>query len=152
MANSILATSRLSRNEISSLARVFEISFDHFCRPGHYFPNANDYLREIKTIVGLGFAAVLVENDYLLTTYQSQLAIFLQCFDFRSNKKRWSQLSQSLAEMIGLSLGLSAYNYQNYFQGFSICLRRILSSVSIQMHLDKETDRIVNKVLGMLRG
>ena len=53
MAKGILAVQPLSRNDISILANLFELSFDYYiAHDSSFFP---DYLKSLRTVVGLGF-------------------------------------------------------------------------------------------------
>lgn len=75
MANIRLTVQPLSRNDISIMTSLLEQSFDYYLNL--YSPFFSDYLRALRTVVGLGFTAVLADRS-LLSIYQWYLNHFMQ--------------------------------------------------------------------------
>ena len=63
MAQNILSDAPLSHNDKLILADLFEVSFTYY--RDHQSPFVTDFIREIRTIAGLGFTAVLADDGYL---------------------------------------------------------------------------------------
>jgi hypothetical protein len=64
----------LSCNDIPILAQLFEESFDYYIKKNPLF--VADYIRDLRTLVGLGFAAVLADNG-MVCVYQTYLKSFM---------------------------------------------------------------------------
>src|SRR5258707_10820246 len=99
MAKKILATQPLLRNDVPILAQLFEVSFDyHLTNHSPFFP---DYLRALRTLIGLGFTAALADKD-LFSIYKQYLETFLnqEAGDFKSNQGAKRLIAQAASEMI----------------------------------------------------
>ena len=118
MAKSILTGEPFSRNDISKLAHYFEQSFDYYLN--NHSPFFNDYLKSLRTIVGLGFTAALADHD-LLSTYQHYLERFIAMNegDFRVNPGAKRGIAQAVAEMVNTG-GFSFYalKFPRYYHDF----------------------------------
>jgi len=80
MANRILTGEPFSRNDVSKLAQLFEQSFDYYI--SHNTPFFSDYLNALRTVVGLGFTASLV--DGLAGAFEQKLTVSLSQILFKA--------------------------------------------------------------------
>lgn len=141
MAKEIVTVQPLSRNEISLIARLFERSFEyHIDHPSPFF---TEYLQSLRTVVGLGFAAVLVDRS-LLCVYQDYLNRFLDHKegDFKECALNKTVIAQSVAEMVALSvISFMALRYPRYYEDFFFALKHTLAKIPAlldQQHHDVE--------------
>src|SRR5579862_3704589 len=74
MVNTSVTGIPLSSNDISSLTQLLAIPLQYYC--DHQSPFKKDYQKQLNTIVGLGFTAVLVDNS-LVSIYQPHLERFI---------------------------------------------------------------------------
>jgi hypothetical protein len=146
VANNILSTLRLSRNDISSLACIFDVNFRHFC--ANNSPFAIDYLNELKTIAGLGFTAVLLDGSFI-ATYHEKLNIFLQYLDFRKHENSLQLLSSNIAEMVDVSADVFRFiQYPRFYEDFAVALRKALGRIGTQLSgKDSEAERLLQLIL-----
>src|SRR5262245_24246965 len=103
MAKKTLAVRPLSFNDLSTIARLFEVSFDvHLNNPSL---SIADYLCSLRTLVGLGFTAALADKE-LLGIYQTYLRQFLALHegDFQKGEGAKKRIAQSLAEMVDIAI------------------------------------------------
>ncbi len=144
MANVSLTSCLPLRNDIYQLAHIFETSF-------HYFLNNNspfeeDYLKGMKTIAGLGFTAVLVD-DWMLPFYQKQLQIFLQYCDFKKNQGSLSLLSLSIAEMLDLaSPAFRRIGSPRYYEDFTATAKKAIGHAASDVGRE-EKERLLGAIL-----
>src|SRR6266481_430667 len=104
MSHLSLTTPPWSRNEISDLTCLFEESFRF-----HYnnaviatTPSVQNYLKAIRTVVGLGFAATLVQND--LTLFIQRLVNkFIRYQNFYNHPEHIQKLASTLVSLISCS-------------------------------------------------
>lgn len=126
-----------TQEDVVLLSEIFEEVFNYFCT--HSSPFADDYLREIKTIVGLGFTAVLVNEIYFME-YKNKMRTFLQYCDFRRYPECVKMLSTTIAEMIGLAFNVFyRIKYPPYYKNFLATLIKAINHVSIQLSDKSET-------------
>ena len=129
MAHRILAVEPLSRNDIPILAHLFEVSFDYYL--GTNSPFFIDYLKHLRMLAGLGFTAVLVDRDLLLT-YQHYLDRFMvhNEGDFRASQNAKTLIAQSAAEMVvTAAISFSALNCPRYYQDFIVALHHTIATI-----------------------
>jgi hypothetical protein len=110
--------------------------------------HAEDYLREIKTIVGLGFTAVLVDSSFL-TIYYNKFNSFIQYMDFKKHTGALSVLSLNIAEMVDLSSYVfRIIQYPGYYKDFSIALRKALTRMGSQLAgKSEEAEKLLQIIL-----
>ena len=142
----ILSTLRLSRNDISSLAHIFDVNFRRFC--ANNSPFATDYLSEIKTIVGLGFTAVLLDGSFI-AIYHDKFNNFLRHLDFKKHENSLQFLSSNIAEMIDLAtFAFRLIKYPSYYENFANALRKALGRVgTILSGENTEVERLLQLIL-----
>ena len=129
MANQIVTTSVLSRNDISSLAKLLEIPFHYYDQ--HHGPLQQDYLNKLSTIVGLGFVAALVDGN-TVTVYKNYLNVYQQQRDFKHRPEAIAQLATAIATMINWAAFLfRCLNYPGYYVYFAQLLEAIIKSISL---------------------
>ena len=133
MAHPSVSCRPFSDNDVLILANLFEISFSYY--RDHYSPQAIDFIREIRTIAGLGLTAVLSDNGYLYP-YQTYFNEFIQGNkgDFREDTAAASLWGKRMAEMISISLGsFRRLNYPGYYAEFVEAIEKNLKNVRIDV-------------------
>ena len=129
MAKSILAVEPLSRNDIPILANLFEVSFDYYINNNS--PFFIDYLCSLRTLVGLGFTAVLADRT-LLCIYQHYLERFIAHDEgnFRVSQHAKILIAQSVAEMVvTATVSFSALKNPRYYEDFRVALHYTLAKI-----------------------
>jgi hypothetical protein len=129
MANSRVAVQSLSRNDLSLIASLLEESFDYYLN--HNSPFFVDYLRALRTLVGLGYTAVLADNA-LLSIYQRHLDGFhgQQNGNFREREGAKTFIAKSVSEMISVAItSFSALEHPRYYHDFLQALHYSLFKV-----------------------
>ena len=61
MAHYSLTARPFSNNDIASLAKIFEIPLQYYDQ--RTSPLEKDHFKNIRTLIGLGFTAILVDGD-----------------------------------------------------------------------------------------
>ena len=131
MANLSVSATRLSSKDISDLAQIIEINLQYYC--AYNSPMEKDYLRAIKTVIGLGFTAAMVD-DSLVAIYHSRLNTFLNYGDFKQYQGSLKYLSTAIAEMVDLSVQLFRYiGYPDYYNDFVAAARKMLDNIASNM-------------------
>ena len=133
MAKSILSGTPFSHNDKLILSDLFEVSFTYY--RDHQSPFVTDFIREIRTIAGLGLTAVLADDGYLYP-YQSYFNDFIQGNqgDFREDAGHASLWGQRMAEMITISLGsFRRLDYPDYYHDFMEAIEKNLKNVRIDL-------------------
>lgn len=129
MANRILTGEPFSRNDVSKLAQLFEQSFDYYI--SHNTPFFSDYLNALRTVVGLGFTASLVDRQ-LFCIYQHYLERFIALNegDFKRNPGSKRGLAQAVAEMTyTAALCFYALHFPRYYEEFITALHYTLVKI-----------------------
>jgi hypothetical protein len=138
MSNISLTTTPLSCNEISDLTYLFEQSFLF------HYNNAvittaltvQNYLKNIRTVVGLGFTATLVQND--LTLFMERLINkFIRYQNFYRYPEKIQTLASTLVSLISCSSDffrdLGHPSYCDVFeQSLAQCIQHIIHEIGIQ--------------------
>jgi hypothetical protein len=120
-----------SRGNVQELAKIFEYVFYYFC--GHNSPFAEDYLARLKTILGLGFTSVLVDEIFL-STYQRKMDVFLRYCDFKKHQNNLVELSIVIAEMIDLAFSaFHSIGCPPYYQNFVTTINRLLNRIEVYL-------------------
>ncbi|MBY0544734.1 MAG: hypothetical protein K2Q14_04210 [Gammaproteobacteria bacterium] len=147
MANGILAVEPLSRNDISILAQLLEISFDYYiARDSPFFP---DYLKSLRTLVGLGLTSVLVVDKGSLCVYQYYFERFMaqKNGDFRTYPHAKTIIAQYTAEMVGTAaICFSALRCPRYYQDFITALYHVIAKVAQFTDRSSEVEHILSKL------
>lgn len=129
MAEFILTGEQFSRNDVSKLAQFFEQSFDYYIN--HNTPFFSDYLNALRTVVGLGFTASLVDRQ-LFCIYQHYLQRFIALNegDFKRNPGSKRGLAQAVAEMTyTAALCFYALHFPRYYEEFIAALHYALVKI-----------------------
>ena len=125
--DSVLITQLLAKHEVCNLAQIIEANLKHYCI--HLDPLVQKYSRTLHTIAGLGFTAVLV-NDDLVENYKLNLDTFFKYRAFQKNSDALPMLSMAMAEMISLARGsFLRLEHPNYQQDFIISVEEALDNV-----------------------
>ena len=147
MAKGILAVQPLSRNDISILANLFELSFDYYiAHDSSFFP---DYLKSLRTVVGLGFTAALVADTSILCIYQHHLDHFMaqRQGDFRTHRNAKTLIAQSVAEMVGTAaVCFSILRCPKYYQDFFAALCHTIAQIAHSTNQYSEVERILDQL------
>jgi hypothetical protein len=144
MAKGILAVPPLSRNDISILAHLFEVSFDYYIHNNS--PFFLDYLQALRTVVGLGFTAVLVDRQ-LLCIYQRYLELFLaqEEGNFKERKEGKTLIAQSVAEMASTAvISFSILKFPHYYEDFLLALHYTMAKIPELIDENNEAERILS--------
>ena len=142
----ILAVQPLSRNDISILAQFFETSFDYHIE--HESAFYSDYLKSLRTLIGLGFAAALADRS-LLCIYQTYLDRFLagKEGDFKAHPEFKTSIAQCSAEMVGTAaMCFSALGCPQYYQSFIDALYQTIVRMAQFTDSYSEAERILGKL------
>ena len=143
MAKGILAGEPLLRNDLFVLAQKFEHSLDYYTN--HNSPFFSDYLRAVRTLVGLGFTAALSDR-HLLYLYQPHLARFLAAEerDFKLSHESKKGVARAVAEMVyTASLCFYTLKFPQYYNDFIAVLRYILTQVPGTSSEQKEVGHLL---------
>ena len=143
MARGILAAHPLLRNDIPILAQLFEVSFDYYIN--HNSPFLADYLQALRTLIGLGFTAVLADRR-LLCSYEFYLERFLAQGegDFKLNQGAKRLIAQSAAEMVcTATLSFNVLRYPRYYDEFIKALYVTIAKIPIISATKSEAARIM---------
>ncbi len=144
MANIRLTVQPLARNDIAILANLFEMSFDYYIN--HNSPFFVDYLKNLRTLIGLGFAATLADKS-LLSIYQYYLNNFMahEEGNFKTEEGAKRLIAQSSAEMIASStISFSALDYPSYYEDFMKALHHTVAKVPEFTEMKMEAARILS--------
>ena len=147
MAISSLSVRGFSSNDISELAHILEINIQHYCIDAKNGLREKEYHKTLRTIVGLGYAAVLV-GGVSICTYNRHLDIFLRHCEFKQHKIMLPSLSRSIAEMIVLaSAAFAGAERSGYYGDFVIAVKRATDNVnSIMMGERATAEKLLSKL------
>ena len=151
MAKSILATTPLSYNEISSLAQLFSNTFlrlNELDTLSTQVQQKRLFFQKAHTVVGLAFTAALVEQDSL-ALLNPHLKRFLR---YRVNdRNRFASATAGIAMGDIISLGSDAFRtleYPGYYGNFLQALQECLSYALTELHLPKSSH--LDKVMTLI--
>jgi hypothetical protein len=146
MANIRLTVQPLSRNDIVELANLFELSFDYYIKNNS--PFLIDYLRSLRTLVGLGFTATAaLGNKALLCIYQRYLDDFMRHKEgnFKESEGAKTLIAQSVAELVATAiLSFNALNYPRYYEEFMLALQYTMAIIPHFTDKSSEAERILS--------
>ncbi|KTD25156.1 hypothetical protein [Legionella maceachernii] len=148
MGNIRLTVHPLSRNDIAILANLFEASFDYYIH--HNSPFFIDYLRNLRTLIGLGYTAILADGA-LLSVYQRYLDNFIEqkIGNFRERQQNKLLIALSTAEMIGSAvISFSALKFPQYYDDFIEALYYTIVRNPEIIDYKKDAERIFNQLKG----
>ena len=129
MAHDSLTARQFSRNDISNLAHIFETSFRYYLE--HNSPLQENYRRALKTVVGLGFTAILVDES-LASIYWSRLETVVKHKNFTGSII--TALALATAEIVFEATYIfSILGYPSYYDDFISALKNILHHISIDL-------------------
>ncbi len=151
MVPTSVAAAPPSRNgDIIRLAELFHISFEYYAT--HESPLGDDFVRDVRTLVGLGFAACLADGSYI-GCYQPYLTYFLNHDhgDFRKHSGALKPLSDAIAHMVLLAVSsfriLRDLNYPDYYQAFINVVKKTTNNIRTNMAGKNEQAREILKRL-----
>jgi hypothetical protein len=146
MATKIVPVQPLSSNDISSLAQTFQVAFNYFCQ--HSSPFAQDYLRNLSTLVGLGFTAALVDGD-CVSAYDSDLKVFIAHRNFKACPEIIANLSLAIANMVSWATKLfGVLDYPRYYEDFALSVKNTVGGQISNLYGNpKETERLLSIIL-----
>ena len=147
MATSSLSVRGFSSNDISELAHILEINIQHYCIDAKNSLREKEYHKTLRTIVGLGYAAVLVDGCSICT-YNRHLDIFLRYCEFKQHKIMLPSLSRSIAEMIVLaSAAFAGAEHSGYYEDFVIAVKKAIDNINSTMMGEGATaERLLKKL------
>jgi hypothetical protein len=127
MANLMVTIELLSCNDILTLAQLFEQSFDHYIYGNPLF--VSDYIRDLRTLVGLTFAVVLADNG-MVCAHQTHLKSFMAAGrgDFMEYQGHKTMIAQCTANMVGTAvLCFWILRCPGYYQDFLAALKATIA-------------------------
>ncbi len=135
-------------NKVSRLANLLQVLFEHYT--SHSSSTANDLIRMLRTLVGLGFTTCLTDHVYTVC-YQPYLHCFIQHDrgNFQKHCVALVLLSQTVANMVALAMD-SFYIRCGpiYYPCFLNTLKNILDDVIIT---EANQHDEAKEVLGLLQ-
>ena len=144
MAKASLTVQSLSRNDLAIIASLLEQSFDYYLTNNS--PFFSDYLRSLRTLIGLGYTAALADRS-LLSIYQVYLNNFIKHKegDFREALGAKTSIAQSTAEMVGTAvISFNALRHPRYYGDFLQALKYILTRVPRLTNNTGDAERILD--------
>jgi hypothetical protein len=146
MANKIVPAQPLSSNDISSLAQTFQVAFNYFCE--HSSPFDQDYLKDLSTMVGLGFTATLADGD-CISAYDNNLKVFIAHRHFKAHPEIIANLSLAIANMVSWATRLfGVLDYPRYYEDFALSVKNTVGGQISNLYRNpKETKRLLNIIL-----
>ena len=145
MAKHMLTALPFSRNEISTLAHLFELSFDYHLNGRSAF--FTDYLRSLRTVAGLGFTAVLADRS-LLSIYQIYLRQFMaqEEGDFSKSPNK-TFIAQSVAEMVGTAaISFRVLGFPCYYEAFNRALGDTVARIPRILGKTSEVESLLTRL------
>ncbi len=141
-----VAAEPLSRNDIHSLAQILQVSLDYYCK--YSSPFIDDYMKRLRAVVGLGYAAVLMDND-TVSFYQNYLDTFLHFRNIRQHPTKTVILSQAVAEMINWAAYLfRLLNYPECYEYFVHTVKETVNGRVTHLYADaKEAQRLLKLIV-----
>ena len=128
----------LSHNDITSLATLFESKFEHYRT--HQSPSELNYLEQLKTAVGLGFTAIMVDGA-LVCIYEQRLKQFLGYFSAWQSGVSFSAAAFSAAEILNAAAYLfSILRYPDYYPIFKKNVQKAAKEALLDDSVDNEEE------------
>lgn len=136
MANSSLTAAPCSHNDvISHLSGLIEISNKYYAT--QHDAGLLEFVRFLKTIVGLGFTACCVAG-YDATNYQMYFLRFIQHVNPGTSMTR-PQLADSVAKMVELALGsFCTLGYPDYYKSFIQAIAKVIDNPQVKASTKNE--------------
>jgi hypothetical protein len=145
MANHILAVSPHSSNTVSQIAYLIDITLQERSDPST--ESHVDYCRELATLMGLSFTAVLAEGSQVRSC-KPHLATFLRYRDFVQHADKLEQLSHAIASMVCSAVyPFKILGHPKYYDDFVGALVNTLQSSDTQnAEIEKGIKKIMQKL------
>jgi hypothetical protein len=144
MAVKSLTATPSSNNDISILAKLLEGNFKYHRKN----PSPNeDYIKNLKAIVGLGFIGIMVDGSFI-STYRPYFNKFLDyCSSSQCNSI--SPISLEAARILEKATCVfPKYDYQDYYQVFENSFKKIVKSGLLDSsEIAKEDNRLIKLML-----
>lgn len=120
----------LSEEDIMRLSQIFEQLFEYYY---HVTTHNQYFLAHLRTVLGLGFTAVLKEQSYL-SSYLNRLEIFLYAENNAAFPQAPLLLPQAISEMIDTSSYIfHVLNYPDYYVAYRGSLKRLLRDIAVSL-------------------
>ena len=138
MSEISLTATPWSRNEICDLRYLFEQSFRFHCNNAVIAstPSVQNYLKNIRTVVGLGFTATLVQND-LTSVMNGLVNKFVRHQSFHNHPEHIPTLASTLASLVSISsdffrdIGHPPYR-DDFEKALAQCIQHMIHELGIQ--------------------
>ena len=142
MANATITAPPLSDNDIRILADIFHSVFKYFCGNG-FSPFEREYLRDVLTLVGLSFTALLVDGS-LLVTYETRLQTIIRYREFKEHQEYLHMFSRAIAEIIaGGTFVFEFVKYPNYHEEFLRLIHTTVNDIRVSGVTLEDRQRLV---------
>lgn len=138
---------RNEEDDVSRLADLFHVSFQYYAT--QLSPLISDFIRDIRTIAGLGFTACLADETYAVC-YQGYLDCFIQHDrgDFRQHRGALFLLSQTLANMVILAIdSFRTLPHCSYYPSFVEVVKKTIDNVRTGMAGKRAEAKLILKLL-----
>jgi hypothetical protein len=132
MSNRIIADIHLSEQQVKLLAELFAVLFTHYRT--HSTPSTNDFIRQLRTLAGLGLTASVVEG--FLSPYQHYFNEFTtaQCGEFRGDPGADALWGNRIANLVALGLdSFRRISYPPYYADFAAAIESCLKSLPMDL-------------------
>lgn len=141
MANATIAALPLSDNDIYILGTIFHSVFKHFC--DRVDPFEQEYVRDVSTLVGLGFTALLVDGG-LLVTYESRLQTILRYRNFKKHPGYLHMFSRAIADIIaGAAYVFEFVKYPSYHDEFIRLIHKTVNNIRVSAGTLEDNQRLI---------
>jgi hypothetical protein len=135
----------LSSNDITHLAQIIEAILQYYCTNAS--PFEKDYVKEISTLMGLGFTAIMVDGD-LLSIYQPHFNTFLRYSHFKKHPSYLGVLSRAIAELTAGSAHLfRSLGYPAYHEHFMVAVKNTVNNIVVHLMGKAEESKRLTKIL-----
>lgn len=138
MANSSLTAAPCSYNDVvPHLSGLIETSYAYYA--AQHDSNLVEFVRLLRTIIGLGFTACCVDG-YDAANYQAYFLRFIQ-HKYRNPEASMTrpQLADSIAKMVGLALGsFHTLGYPPYYKSFIQAIAQVFDNPQVKTSTQSE--------------
>lgn len=109
----------------------------------------SDYLRSLRTLVGLGFTAALVVDRGMLLIYRRYFEEFMEqkAGDFKAHRNAKTLIAQSAAEMVGTAaICFSILKCPQYYQDFFAALYTTIAKIAQHTSHNEHVEHILGNL------
>lgn len=147
MSNEILTPKPLSHNQMAQLAEILEHNFQYHRKQQTLFHH--EFISTLKTVVGLGFTAIMVDCLYL-PTHQPDFILFLDYFS--ADAKHDSILPVALAAAKIMDTAAHVFRSRDlssdHYNAFAKTLQHVVNSGLLDSDKkQEESQRLIQQMI-----